>query len=60
MPLINATVLALFGELVVKLILIIQTVSYSSEGHNYLAGLFDFCQKYTKTKVNQFKHKIRR
>lgn len=60
MPPMDASVLALFGELVVKLILTIQTASYSSEGHNYLAGSFDFCQKDPKTEVNQFKHKIRK
>lgn len=52
MPPMDATVLALFGELVVKLILLIQTGSYSSEGHVYLAGLFDFCQKDPKTEAN--------
>ena len=52
MPLMDATVLALFGQLVVKLILFIQTVSYSSEDHVYLAGLFDFCQKDPKTETN--------
>lgn len=47
----------LFGELVVKVILIGQTASYSPEGHNYLAGLFGFCQKDPETEVHQFKHK---
>lgn len=49
MPPIHANVLALFGELVIKLICVIQTACYSSQGHDHLAGLFDFCLKNTKT-----------
>lgn len=52
MPPMGVTVLALFDELVVKLILISQMASYSSEGHIYIAVLFDFCQKDPKTEVN--------
>lgn len=49
MPPINANILALFGEPVIKLLCIIQTVCYSSQCHDHLAGLFDFCLKNAKT-----------
>lgn len=59
-PPIDANVLALFRELVVRLIFIIQTVCYSSEGHHLALIFVKKKKKKLKLELYQFKHKIKR